>query len=98
MAVDPNLILGVVALAGVAVGAAPGITGYLERKRKDDAEAADLKRKAEAEEAERRRDHELRQAILRNDLVRDATAGQESTQYARRIRAIAAGEEAPKTS
>jgi hypothetical protein len=85
---DPALIIGgVIALAGIAAGAAPYVGGYLERKRRD-----------EAEEAERRRDHELRQAILRNDLVRDATAGQETAQYAQRIRAIAAGEEAPKTS
>ena len=96
---DPALIIGgVIALAGIAAGAAPYVGGYLERKRKDEEEAAELKRKAEAEEAERRRDHELRQAILRNDLVRDATAGRETTQYAQRIRAIAAGEEAPKTS
>ncbi len=80
---DPALIIcGAVAIAGVAVGAIPSVSGYLEKKRRD-----------EAEEAERRRDHDLRQAILRNDLVRDATAGQESTQYARRLRAIAAGEE-----
>ena len=80
---DPALIIcGIVALGGVVAGAAPTVTGYLERKRRD-----------EAEEAERRRDHELRQAILRNDLVRDATAGRETTQYAQRIRAIAAGEE-----
>ena len=81
MPIDPNLILGAVAIAGVAVGAIPSISGYLEKKRRD-----------EADEAERRRDHELRQAILRNDLVRDATAGQETTQYAKRLRALAAGE------
>ncbi|MDD3071519.1 MAG: hypothetical protein PHX88_10030 [Methanoculleus horonobensis] len=79
---DPNIILGAVAIAGVAVGAIPSVSGYLERKRRD-----------EAEEAERRRDHELREAILRNDLVRDATAGQESTQYARRLRTLAGCEE-----
>ena len=82
MPIDPNLILGAVAIAGVAVGATPAVSGYLERKRRDD-----------ADEAERRRDHELRQAILRNDLVRDATAGQESTQYARRLRTLAGCEE-----
>ena len=81
MPIDPNLILGAVAIAGVAVGAIPSVCGYIEKKRKD-----------EADEAEHRRDHELRQAILRNDLVRDATAGQESTQYAKRLRALAAGE------
>lgn len=84
MPIDPNLILGAVAIAGVIVGAIPSVSGYLERKRRDD-----------AEEAERRRDHEIRQAILRNDLVRDATAGQESTQYARYLRAVAAGEQPP---
>jgi len=84
MPIDPNLILGAVAIAGVAVGAIPSVCGYIEKKRKD-----------EADEAERRRDHELRQAILRNDLVRDATAGQESTQYARHLRAVAAGEQPP---
>ncbi len=84
MPIDPNLILGAVAIAGVAVGAIPSVCGYIEKKRKD-----------EADEAERRRDHELRQAILRNDLVRDATAGQESTQYARHLRAVAAGEQSP---
>ena len=85
MPTDPNLILGAVALAGVAVGATPVLTGYLERKRKD-----------EAEEAARRRTHEIREAILMNDLVRDATAGQETTAYARKIRALAAGEQPPK--
>ena len=85
MTIDPNIVLGAVAIAGVAVGAIPSVSGYLEKKRRD-----------EADEAERRRDHELRQAILRNDLVRDATAGQESTQYARRLRAAAAGEQPPK--
>jgi len=84
MPIDPNIILGAVAIAGVAVGAIPSVCGYIEKKRKDD-----------ADEAERRRDHELRQAILRNDLVRDATAGQESTQYARRLRTVAAGEQPP---
>ncbi len=82
MTIDQNIVLGAVAIAGVAVGAIPSVSGYLEKKRRD-----------EADEAERRRDHELRQAILRNDLVRDATAGQESTQYARRLRAAAAGEQ-----
>jgi Tfp pilus assembly protein PilE len=85
MTIDPNIVLGAVAIVGVAVGAIPSVSGYLEKKRRD-----------EADEAERRRDHELRQAILRNDLVRDATAGQESTQYARRLRAVAAGEQPPK--
>ena len=85
MPIDPNLILGAVALAGVAAGATPAVTGYFERKRKD-----------EAEEAERRRKHEIREAILTNDLVRDATAGQETTAYARRLRALAAGEQ-PRT-
>lgn len=81
MTIDPNLILGAVAIAGVVAGAIPSVSGYLERKRRD-----------EAEEAERRRDHEIAKAILRNDLVRDATAGQESTQYAKRLSALAAGE------
>ena len=92
MYIDPNIILGAVALASVVAAAIPSIVGFLEKKRKDEREEAELKRKADAEEAERRRDHELRQAILRNDLVRDATAGQESTQYAKRLRALAAGE------
>jgi hypothetical protein len=91
--VDSNLILGAVAFASVVAAAIPGIMGFLEKKRRDEREEAELKRKADAEEAERRRDHELRQAILRNDLVRDATAGQESTQYARRLRTLAGCEE-----
>jgi len=81
MTVDPNLILGAVAIAGVVVGGIPSVSGYLEKKRKD-----------EAEEAERRRDYEIAKAILRNDLVRDATAGQESTQYGKRLQTLAAGE------
>jgi hypothetical protein len=83
MTVDPNLILGAVAIAGVAVGAIPSVCGYLEKKRKD-----------EAEEAKLLREHEIREAILMNDLVRDATAGQETTAYARRLRALASGEKA----
>ena len=86
---DPNTILGVggivIGLAGAVAASLPTAVGYLEKKRKD-----------EAEEAARRRTHEIREAILMNDLVRDATAGQETTAYARKIRALAAGEQPPK--
>lgn len=82
---DPNLIIGlggiIVGIVGAAAAATPTITGYLERKRKD-----------ELDEADRKREDAIRRMILMNDLVRDATAGQETTDYSKDLIRAATGE------
>ena len=81
---DPNLIIGLggiaVGIVGAAAAATPTITGYLERKRKDD-----------NDEADRKREDAIRRMILMNDLTRDAIAGQETTDYGQDLVKAAAG-------
>ena len=86
---DPNFVLGV---GGLLVGGAAVVVGYLDRKRQDDMKEAEQVRKAEAEEAKREREDAIRRMILMNDLVRDATAGQETTDYGKDLIQAAAGE------
>ena len=93
MTPDPNLILGVVAIAGVGI---PCIVGSLDRKRKAEAEEADRKRRADAEEAEQRRQHEINMrqkeveqglihTALNYDFARDAISANPSPGYLERI-------------
>ena len=82
MTPDPNLILGVVAIAGVGI---PCIVGSLDRKRKADAEEAEQRRQHEISMRQKEVEQGLIHTALNYDFARDAISANPSPGYLARI-------------
>jgi len=100
MPTDPNLILGVVAIAGVAI---PCIARSLDSKRKADAEEAEQKRQHEVIMRQSEKEQGLIYTAMNYDFARDVIGdpnGRTSPRFLERIKGILeqspAGEQPPK--